>query len=66
MNLSKKGYYIFSNSKKQLAHQGFYHLGGRDKMYNNVGSVFSIKVAFGNNVTTFIEGTRYLVCLPLY
>ena len=25
-------------------------------MYNNVGSVFSIKVAFGNNATTFIEG----------
>lgn len=25
-------------------------------MYNNIGSIFSIKVAFGNNATTFVEG----------
>ena len=25
-------------------------------MYNNIGSVFSIKLAFGNNSTTFVEG----------
>lgn len=49
-------HYIFGNSKEELAQQGYYHLGGRDEMYNNVGSVFSIKLAFGNNADTFIEG----------
>ena len=49
-------HYIFSNSKEKLAKQNSYHLGGRDQMYNNIGSVFSIKMAFGNNAYTFIEG----------
>jgi hypothetical protein len=49
-------HYIFGNSKEKLAQNGYYHLGGRDKMYNNIGSVFSIKLAFGNNSTTFVEG----------
>lgn len=49
-------HYIFGNNKEELARQNYYHLGGRDEMYNNVGSVFSIKVAFGNNINTFVEG----------
>lgn len=49
-------HYIFGNSKEELAKKGYYHLGGRDEMYNNVGSIFSIKLAFGNNATTFVEG----------
>lgn len=49
-------HYIFGDSKEELAKHGYYHLSGRDEMYNNVGSVFSIKLAFGNNATTFVEG----------
>lgn len=49
-------YYIFSNSKEELSRQGKYYLSKRDQMYNNVGSIFSIKVAFGNNSTAFVEG----------
>lgn len=49
-------HYIFGNNKEELAQQGYYHLGGRDEMYNNVGSVFSIKLAFGNNINNFVEG----------
>lgn len=49
-------HYIFGNNKEELAKQGYYHLGGRDEMYNNVGSIFSIKLAYGNNSTTFVEG----------
>jgi len=49
-------HYIFGNSKEELAQQKLYHLGRRDEMYNNIGSVFSIKIAFGNNFTTFVEG----------
>ena len=33
-----------------------YHLGNRDKMYNNVGSAFSIKIAFGDNRSPLVEG----------
>ena len=54
--INKNIHYIFSDDKKELSEQGMYHLGGRDKMYNDVGSVFSIKMAFGNNITTFVEG----------
>jgi hypothetical protein len=49
-------HYIFGNSKKELADQGQYYLSKRDQMYNNVGSIFSIKLAFGNNAKTFVEG----------
>ncbi len=48
--------YIFGNNKEELAKEGYYHLGARDKMYNNLGSVFSIKLAFGNNIETFVQG----------
>lgn len=54
--INENTHYIFGNSKEELAKQNCYYIGGKDKMYNNVGSIFSIKVAFGNNVTTFIEG----------
>lgn len=33
-----------------------YHLGNRDRMYNNVGSAFSVKIAFGNNNSPLVEG----------
>lgn len=33
-----------------------YHLGNRDKMYNDKGSAFSIKIAFGNNTSPLVEG----------
>ena len=49
-------YYIFGNSKKDLANKGIYHLSNRDEMYNDIGSVFSIKVAFGDNFSSFVEG----------
>lgn len=54
--INGNAHYIFGNSKEELAKQKLYHLGRRDEMYNNVGSVFSIKIAFGNNFTTFVEG----------
>lgn len=54
--INSDGFYIFGNSKEELAKQKLYHLGERDKMYNNIGSVFSFKVAFGNNFTPFVEG----------
>lgn len=49
-------YYIFGNSKKELADEGNYYLSKRDQMYNNIGSVFSIKLAFGDNSASFMEG----------
>lgn len=49
-------HYIFGNDKKELADEKMYHLGGRDEMYNNVRSIFSIKVVFGSNTTNFVEG----------
>lgn len=49
-------YYIFGNSKKKLADEGKYYLSKRDQMYNNIGSVFSIKLAFGDNSISFVEG----------
>lgn len=48
--------YVFGNNKEELAQEGKYHLSKRDKMYNNVGSIFSILVAFGNNKDNFVEG----------
>lgn len=49
-------YYIFGNNKEELSKKGKYHLSKRDKMYNNVGSIFSILVAFGSNKNNFVEG----------
>lgn len=49
-------HYIFGNSKKELARRKLYHLSARDNMYDDIGSIFSIKLAFGNNITTFVEG----------
>ncbi len=49
-------HYIFGNNKKELSNEGKYYLSKRDQMYNNIGSIFSIKVAFGNNTTSFVEG----------
>lgn len=49
-------YYIFGNDKKSLASKKMYHLGARDKMYEYVGSIFGIKVVFGNNTTNLVEG----------
>lgn len=49
-------YYIYGNNKKELAEEGKYYLSKRDQMYDNVGSVFSIKLAFGDNSTSFVEG----------
>lgn len=54
--INGNSHYIFGNSKEELAKNKLYYLGRRDKMYNNVGSVFSIKIAFGNNAETFVEG----------
>lgn len=49
-------YYIFGNDKKSLASKKMYHLGARDEMYDYVGSIFGIKVVFGNNTTNLVEG----------
>lgn len=49
-------YHSFGDSKEKLAKMGLYHLSTRDEMYNDVGSVFSAKVAFGNNYSDFVEG----------
>lgn len=49
-------HYIFGNNKEELSRQGKYYLSKRDQMYNNIGSIFCIKVAFGNNTTVFVEG----------
>lgn len=51
-----KNYYIFGDNKQELAKQNMYHLSTRDKIYNNIGSIFGILLAFGNNNDNFIEG----------
>lgn len=48
--------YIFGDSKESLAKSNKYYLSSSDQMHNNVGSVFSILVAFGNNSSDFVEG----------
>lgn len=54
--INNNTYYVFGNDKKELANKNMYHLGGRDKMYNKVGSIFGIKIGFGNNSANFVEG----------
>lgn len=47
---------IFCNDKKELAYQGHYYMSPRDKDHNRIGSVFAVKVMFGNNGGNFVEG----------
>lgn len=47
---------VFSNSKKDLAYDGHYYMSPRDEDHNKIGSVFAIKVLFGNNAENFVEG----------
>lgn len=47
---------VFSNEKKDLAYEGHYYMSTRDKDHNKVGSVFAVKVIFGNNADSFVEG----------
>lgn len=54
--INGKDYYIFGNDKEELSKQGKYYISKRDETHSNVGSIFSIKVAFGNNKEQFVEG----------
>lgn len=47
---------VFCNDKKALAYEGHYFMSARDKDHNKIGSVFAVKVIFGNNAETFVEG----------
>lgn len=47
---------VFSNDKKQLAYEGHYYMSARDDDHNKIGSVFAVKVPFGNNAENFVEG----------
>ena len=47
---------IFSNDKKRLAYEGHYYMSARDDDHNKIGSVFAVKVPFGNNAENFVEG----------
>lgn len=47
---------VFSNDKKQLAYKGRYYMSARDDDHNQIGSVFAVKVPFGNNAENFVEG----------
>lgn len=47
---------VFNNSKKDLAYEGHYYMSPRDEDHNKIGSVFAIKVLFGNNAENFVEG----------
>ncbi len=47
---------VFSNDKKQLAYEGRYYMSARDDDHNKIGSVFAVKVPFGNNAENFVEG----------
>ena len=48
--------YVAKKDKMRLDSENTYYLGNRDRMYNNVGSAFSIKVAFGDNKSPLVEG----------
>lgn len=48
--------YVARKDNQISGNNNCYHLGNRDKMYNNVGSAFSIKIAFGNNKSPLVEG----------
>lgn len=48
--------FVFSNDKKILHHLGHYHLSVRDEDHNKNGSVFAVRVTFGNNPKSFAEG----------
>lgn len=47
---------LFHNDKRDLARDGHYYMSPRDKDHNKIGSVFAIKVMFGNNAENFVEG----------
>ncbi len=47
---------VFYNDKKDLAQISHYYMSPRDKDHNKIGSVFAIKVIFGNNANSFVEG----------
>lgn len=47
---------VFSNDKRQLAYEGHYFMSSRDEDHNRIGSVFAVKVPFGNNAENFVEG----------
>lgn len=47
---------VFNNSKKDLAYEGHYYMSPRDEDHDKIGSVFAIKVLFGNNAENFVEG----------
>ena len=47
---------VFCNNKIELALTGHYQMSSRDKDHNQNGSVFAVKVAFGNNAHNFVEG----------
>lgn len=48
--------FIYVAKKDELSSIQQYHLGNRDRMSNNVGSAFSVKIAFGNNSSPLVEG----------
>ena len=56
--ISDKTDFVYVPKKEKLSSDEVnkYHLGKRDGMYNNIGSAFSIKVAFGNNNSPLVEG----------
>ena len=56
--ISDKTDFVYVPKKEKLSsdEDNKYHLGKRDGMYNNIGSAFSIKVAFGNNNSPLVEG----------
>ncbi len=46
---------VFCNDKKELEKKSHYHMSSRDIAHNKTGSVFAVKIIFGNNATLFIE-----------
>ena len=54
--IDKDKHYIFGNDKIELSIKKEYHLGTRDAMHDNIGSAFAIKLAFGENSNTLVEG----------
>jgi len=46
---------VFYNDKKELAQDAHYYMSPRDKDHNKIGSVFAVKIVFGNNAQSFVE-----------
>lgn len=52
----KANAFIFYNDKVEMAKAGKYHIGTRDSMHNNIGSIMGFKFGFRTNDEVLVEG----------